>query len=267
MSYGPPTTPPPTDAPVTPPPTPVPCCFEQNELEQLIRDEVYGGGDESFEQGAQRSAMDWLREDVCNCRDFCTPLALTQRYVLAVLYYSTNGANWKSCSQTATDCSVQSTFGGGGTANWLTCNSECEWGGNNCIAGSNELNATDMELNRLEGTLPTEMAVLSKLFVLALEQNSLTGTIPPSYGSFGRLRILDFDFNQLTGPLIDLSQMVRLQQLDLNNNNLSGPIGGLGWENTRIRFIDLSTNKFTGTIAPEIGDLTELSEFYYFRRS
>ena len=274
MSYGPPTTPPPTAAstapPTTPPPTdaptPVPCCIETDRLEQLIRNEVYDGGDESFDQGPQRSAMEWLRGDTCTCREFCSDLALKQRYVLAVLYFSTNGPNWNSCSQFAPDCSVQSTFGSGGTANWLTCNSECEWGGNNCRPGL-DINATDMELNGLDGTLPTEMAVLDKLFVFALEQNQLTGPIPPSYGTFSKLRILDFDFNRLTGPLFDLSGMVKLQQLDLNNNTLTGSIENLGWENTILKFIDLNTNQFTGEIAQEIGDLTELRECYYCQRA
>lgn len=271
MSYGPPTPRPPTDSPVTPPPTerdptnsptPIPCCIGPDQLEQTIRDSVYGGGNESFDLGPQRSAMEWLREDVCNCRDYCTDLELTQRYVLAVLYYSTNGPNWISCSQTATDCSVQSTYGNSDGTNWLTCNSECEWGGTDC-RGDGSLTVTDVENNGLDGILPAEVAALTGLIVFALEQNRLRGPIPGSYGTLSKLGVLDLDFNRLTGPLFDLSQMERLQQLDLNNNTLTGSIEGLGWENTILQFIDLNTNLFTGTIAPEIGDLTTLSEFYY----
>ncbi len=55
--------------------------------------------------------------------------------------------------------------------------------------------------------------------------------------------------------------MPKLQQLDLNNNMLSGKIEGLGWDRTNLKFLDLSFNSFSGMVATEIGDLTELSEF------
>lgn len=71
---------------------------------------------------------------------------LTQRYVLAVFYYSTIGASWTQCnaptdfeSQEAIDiananCNIT---GGDGTDAWLTPSSECTWGGVFCIPVAN----------------------------------------------------------------------------------------------------------------------------------
>jgi len=271
MSYGPPTPPvtdPPTPKPTrstlpptTPPtPAPSPICCNPADLEELILSNVYNGDIETtFDEDPAKSAMEWLAEDACGC-GFCSNLQLIQRYILAVLYYSTGGPNWTSCGDAASDatCQVQSAYGNSEGFNWLTCNSECDWGGTDC-RNSGVLNVTDVERNGLIGNLPPEIAKLSGLVVLALEQNQLQGPIPSSYGGLDKLVVLDFDFNELTGTLFDLRNMERLQQLDLNSNFLSGSIEGLGWDLTRLTFIDLSYNKFTGTIAPEIGDLGGLT--------
>eukprot|EP00986_Skeletonema_menzelii_P008392 scaffold3511_cov146-Skeletonema_menzelii.AAC.16 len=271
MSYGPPTppTPKPTRStlPPTTPPTsaPSPICCNPAYLEKLILINVYNNDVDIFDRdGPAKSAMEWLKGDTCSCGKFCTDLQLIQRYILAVLYYSTGGPNWTSCGDAASDatCEVQSSYGNSEGFNWLTCNSECEWGGTDC-RNSGVLNVTDVEKNGLNGNLPPEIAKLSGLVVLALEQNQLKGPIPSSYGDLDKLVVLDFDFNELTGTLFDLRNMERLQQLDLNSNFLLGSIEGLGWDQTMLTFIDLSYNKFTGTIAPEIGDLGGLSESHY----
>lgn len=50
---------------------------------------------------------------------------LTQRYVLATLYYSTDGDNWVSCFQDDDNCEAGSS--------WLTGDdSECDWAGVEC---------------------------------------------------------------------------------------------------------------------------------------
>ncbi|KAL7494975.1 hypothetical protein ACHAWT_004032 [Skeletonema menzelii] len=271
MSYGPPTPPvtdPPTPKPTrstlpptTPPtPTPSPICCNPADLEEFILSNVYNNDDNIFDRDGP--AMEWLAEDACGC-GFCSNLQLIQRYILAVLYYSTGGPNWTKCGDAASDatCQVQSAYGNSEGFNWLTCNSECEWGGTDCREDdeSGRLRVIDVENNGLNGNLPPEIAKLSGLVVLALEQNQLQGPIPSSYGDLDKLVVLDFDFNDLTGTLFDLSNMERLQQLDLNSNSLTGSIEGLGWDQTILTFIDLSYNKFTGTIAPEIGNLDDLT--------
>lgn len=288
MSYGPPPPPTPPVLPTpnptrsTPPPTtrsptaqPTGTCCNADALRQTILDKVYDSGDGSiFNSGPAKDAIAWLDGDACDCGQFCSEDQVVQRYILAVLYFSTNGNNWDSCSapdniQNDDTCQVQSSYGNniisddeGKTFSsgfkWLTCNKECEWGGINCNQNGLII-ATDVEDNGLTGTLPNEVAALPRLFAFALEQNDISGTIPSTYSNLARLVILDLDFNSLEGSLLlDLSKMTKLRQLDLNNNNLEGTLGGLGWENTDLQFLDLSRNNFVGPIPTEIGDLPNL---------
>lgn len=283
MSYGPPPPPTPPVLPTpnptrsTPPPTaqPTGTCCNAAALRQTILDKVYDSDDGSiFNSGPAKDAIAWLDGDACNCGQFCSEDQVVQRYILAVLYFSTNGNNWDSCSapdniQNDDTCQVQSSYGNniisddeGKTFSsgfkWLTCNTECEWGGINCNQNGLII-ATDVEDNGLTGTLPNEVAALPRLFAFALEQNDISGTIPSTYSNLARLVILDLDFNSLEGSLLlDLSKMTKLRQLDLNNNNLEGTLGGLGWENTDLQFLDLSRNNFSGPIPTEIGNLPNL---------
>lgn len=259
-------TPQPTSNPTTPPPTPQPtgsCC---GTVRETILANVYNNGPDSiFEQQPAKDAIEWLEQDACTCGDFCP--SLEQRYIQATLYFATKGDEWDNCSAPEdlnddSKCMVQSSYGYSDGYHWLTCTSECEWGGNRCNKNG-FINVTDIENNGLDGELPSEIGALPKLSALALEQNSLKGPIPSSYSSLTELAVLDFDFNQLTGSLFDMSAMTKLQQLDLNNNNLSGRIDGVGWEKTNLKFLDLAYNEFEGTIATEIGLLTALSEFFH----
>jgi len=287
MSYGPPPTPPvlptvlPTPNPTrsTPPPTtrsptaqPTGTCCNPDDLRQTILDKVYDGNDSIFNGGPAKEAIAWLISDACDCGQFCSEDQVVQRYILAVLYFSTDGNNWDSCSapdniQNDDICEVLSRYGNniiigddGKTFSsgfkWLTCNNECEWGGINCNEKNGLVNATDVEDNGLTGFLPFEVAALPRLSAFALEQNDISGTIPSVYSDLTRLVILDLDFNSLEGSLLlDLSKLKKLRQLDLNNNNLVGTLGDLGWEETSLQFLDLSYNNFEGPIPTQIGNL------------
>eukprot|EP00984_Skeletonema_dohrnii_P005472 scaffold1926_cov83-Skeletonema_dohrnii-CCMP3373.AAC.2 len=299
MSYGPPPTPPvlptvlPTPNPTrsTPPPTtrsptaqPTGTCCNPDDLRQTILDKVYDGNDSIFDGGPAKEAMAWLISDACDCGQFCSEDQVVQRYILAVLYFSTDGNNWDSCSapdniQNDDICEVLSRYGNniiigddGKTFSsgfkWLTCNNECEWGGINCNEKNGLVNATDVEDNGLTGFLPFEVAALPRLSAFALEQNDISGTIPSTYSDLARLVILDLDFNSLEGSLeeLDLGKLKKLRQLDLNNNNLVGTLGDLGWEETSLQFLDLSYNNFEGPIPAQIGNLPNgtLCEFYRY---
>lgn len=286
MSYPRPPAPSPAPSPPLSPPPVVPTsnptakptgtCCNADALRQNILANVYNGDEDDsiFDLSPQRDAIAWLDKDACECGQFCTDEQVAQRYILAVLYYSTSGDGWTNCA-TPTDisssetCRVESSYGSniieeGDTlysvgSKWLTCNPECLWAGTNCN-GNDFVNAIDMENNNLGGELPSEVGSFPNLAALALENNEIEGNIPASYSDLTKLVVIDLDFNSLTGNLIDLSNMNRLQQLDLNNNNIGGSIEGLGWEETTLRFVDLAYNSFTGQIAFEIGELATLGE-------
>eukprot|EP00984_Skeletonema_dohrnii_P016099 scaffold7077_cov122-Skeletonema_dohrnii-CCMP3373.AAC.4 len=281
-------TPNPTRSTPTPPPTaqPTGTCCNASALSQTILEKVYLNGvpDSIFSSGPAKDAIAWLYTDACNCGQFCSEDQVVQRYILAVLYFSTNkdsyGNNlWNSCApdpddlQSNATCQVQSSYGNniiidedGNTLSsgfkWLTCNTACKWSGTHCNENG-LINVTDIRNNGLAGTLPYEVGALPELSVFSLEQNQIIGTIPSTYSNLTELTVMDFGFNSLSGNLIDLSKMSKLQELDLINNNLGGRIGGLGWNNmANLQILDLSYNDFSGPTPTEIGDLPNLSELY-----
>ena len=252
MSYGPPSPTPPT-------PNPTSTCCEPNKLKSVIAEKFYNKDISVFDDSPQQEAIDWLKEDACNCGT-CKQDQWVQRYALAVLYFSTQGNNWNSCSapqniESNDECKVKSVYGKENGYKWLTCNTECDWAGTGCNNGNN-LNAIDIEDNKLSGNIPPEIGFLLDLKFLALEVNDIAGSIPEELNALTKLQVLDLDYNKLTGSLIDLSSFTKLKQLDLNRNELKGDITNLGWEKlTDLTFLDLSQNKFTGLIPIKIGDL------------
>jgi hypothetical protein len=94
---------------------------------------------------------------------------LYQRYSLAVLYYSTNGDSWNW------------------TSGWLSGDSECTWyqydnsgpeHDNSCVEASH-LSFLDLGKNDLDGSIPTELELLTDLEYIYLMGHALTGTIHP----------------------------------------------------------------------------------------
>lgn len=91
----------------------------------------------------QGKATTWFIEqdeyDICPDDDGCTFL---QRWVLAVIYYSTGGDSWFQCAQTDGDCGTEAPFEN--DTNFLSSVDECTWAGISCISGC----VTEIEFGR-----------------------------------------------------------------------------------------------------------------------
>jgi len=96
---------------------------------------------------------------------------IIQRYVLAVLYYSKQGENWRH------------------PLNFLSNEDMCEWKGVGSfddvsgIQGWNGVgHVVDVELwsNHLTGMIPSELGLLTELKILNLSFNKLFGQVPVS---------------------------------------------------------------------------------------
>ena len=234
-------------------------------------------------------AFEWLvgEDELYLCPDDPN---IIQRYVLAKLYFNTNGNEWIHCSRkqnaTIPECSPTETSPEGSLQgeNWLSASNECEWAFIRCRS---DKNITHIEVgkssilyflfritlifekdeNFASGALITEIDWLFKLEVFTMDgsPNKLTGTIPSQFGNIPNLRILDLDENSLTGTIPEeiYINAKNLQQFDLDSNLLTGTISTLIGTLTQLNFFQLFNNPISGTFpSAELSQLTNLSKLY-----
>ncbi|KAH1218053.1 Protein STRUBBELIG-RECEPTOR FAMILY 3 [Glycine max] len=85
------------------------------------------------------------------------------------------------------------------------------------------LRTLSLSANRLNGSIPDALSLLTQLSNLDLSNNNLSGQLPSSTGSLSSLTTLHLQNNQLSGTLYVL-QDLPLQDLNIENNLFSGPI-------------------------------------------
>lgn len=217
---------------------------------------------------------------------------IIQRYVLSVLYFSTNGPSWKH------------------RVYWLTGQHECGWQfvicsdvqeqNNNSTADAdkkkrqkvvglvgdkfNQENMDDdfsdfadsdlglgkgriitgLKLfdNGLAGkSLPLELVELKYLHLLDLGSNSLVGTIATYFSQFTHLRELYLNRNKLRGK-IDANMtkgLTKLKVLSLGHNFLTGKIDDLFLQDlTSLENLSLEYNQLSGIIPTVLGNMKAL---------
>jgi hypothetical protein len=77
--------------------------------------------------------------------------------------------------------------------------------------------------NKLYGTIPSELGLLTNLGDLSLGINLLTGTIPSELGSLQNLTYLNLSSNFLNGTVASqLGNLVNLNVLWFHSNDLTG---------------------------------------------
>jgi len=154
------------------------------------------------------------------------------------------------------------------------------------------LKTMDLSTNQLSGTMSYVPNTLAFLSTLNLRDNKFNGTIPIDFLSLPDLSILNLDFNDFSGNFIDLDitsflrleevtlshnrftgsipdqeldsgfdvDFLRLKKLDFSHNLFSGTVPPLGYV-PNLKYVDLSSNKFTGTLSFTIAYLDNLEVF------
>ncbi|KAJ9540187.1 hypothetical protein OSB04_026693 [Centaurea solstitialis] len=149
-----------------------------------------------------------------------------------------------------------------------------------------------IDTNQLTGRLPTNLgSLLPRLRVLSLNDNRFTGPLPPSYLSSPALEILDVARNNLSGKIvinarqtcnltivslssnqfgsgdedemefIDAMSICRnLEVLDVGFNRLRGFLPeSIGNLSTRMYFLSLASNAFSGRLPSSVANLSGLT--------
>ncbi|XP_021294046.1 probable LRR receptor-like serine/threonine-protein kinase At1g07650 isoform X1 [Herrania umbratica] len=142
-----------------------------------------------------------------------------------------------------------------------------------------------LSANNLTGPLPRALTSLTKLAELRISSNNFTGRIPDIFQSWKQLQKLEIQASGFQGPIppsiSSLNNLIELRISDLNGGALSqfpylrnmkslenlmlrscrisGPIPDYLSELPQLRIIDLSFNRFGGTIS----NLTSIAKMEY----
>ncbi|KAG7345697.1 RHS repeat-associated core domain containing protein [Nitzschia inconspicua] len=192
----------------------------------------------------QSKALDWMLDNVF--LDGYSDDQIRQRFVMASLYYSTNGESWIKQSK------------------WLSEADECMWYTSETesdICKGVMLIELDLDTNNLGGTLPwTDLAMLSnQLQILDVFGNEISGFLNSQIGLLTSLMSLDLATNQFSGSLpVELGLLQELRYMNMDSNFFTGRIPTQLAALTAIETISLSNNLLTGTIPTELGQLSGL---------
>ncbi|KAK1381303.1 Protein kinase domain-containing protein [Heracleum sosnowskyi] len=128
------------------------------------------------------------------------------------------------------------------------------------------LQTLDLSYCGLNGSIPYQIGMLSKLNYLSLHNNYLTGELPSSFGNLTQLQTLDLYGCKLNGSIpYQIGMLSKLNYLFLNgNDHLSGFIPSELGNLTNLAYLHLSGNNLTGSIPSEIGTLSNLIELYLY---
>ena len=201
----------------------------------------------------QYRAVEWLAQDKNDNGSNWSGYELLQRYVLRVLYHSTNGEKWSN--------SAPST--------WFGASSVCDWGSTDaqCNGNGQQVDYIDLWRNNLQGTIPDELGLLTALTYLDLSLNRrLASTmIPSQLGELTALTFLDLSFNRLASMIpSQLGQLTALTELWLYGNQLTGTLPSQLGHLTALKVLWLDYDQLTGTLPSQLGQLTALTELWLY---
>ncbi len=132
--------------------------------------------------------------------------SLSPFFILRALYESTDGTNWSN----PWDFSIGQSY--------------CNFHGITCD-GLDQITEIRLIYNKLRGSLPSEMGMLSSLERIRLYDNSITGTIPSEIGMLSSLKGLYLNHNLITGTIpSEIGMLSSLTGLNLNRNLITGSI-------------------------------------------
>jgi len=180
--------------------------------------------------------------ECCDHDELCGPTQEDQKKALAALFNSTRGIGWYDKSS------------------WILSSSMCEWHGVVCN-NSSDVVGLDLSWNGLEGSLPSEIGMLTHLEFLYLFDNELNSHLPSEIGLLSSLKHLNLSRTGLLGSIpSNIGLLEELTDLYLFGNNLNGFIPSEIGLLDSLNVLDFWRNQLTGTIPSEFGSLSNLGQ-------
>lgn len=181
-------------------------------------------------------AVEWLAlEAILDNRDLVLTSKLAQRFALLTMDYALSATTAEPTSLSV------------GTVN----EDECSWNGVTCE--DSKVIGIKFGAMNLQGSLPTEIGMLSSLVHLDVSNNRVIGTIPEELYDLARLEKIFLYENNLSGTIS--SRIINLWDLShyhLGQNKLTGTIPTTMRSNSRgiykIRYFNVYNNEMTGTL-------------------
>ncbi|XP_047965727.1 MDIS1-interacting receptor like kinase 1-like [Salvia hispanica] len=139
---------------------------------------------------------------------------------------------------------------------WNSTSFMCDWPEVDCVFGS----VTGLKLaeKNIRGTIPPTVCLLNNIVSFYMSRNSLYGDIPVCLSNCSKLVRLDLSMNELSGTIpVELLSHKWLSSLWLQGNRLVGTIP-TQIEALRLEVLDLSHNKWNGSIPDDIKKLSRL---------
>jgi len=194
----------------------------------------------------QAKALNWiLTEDQKQIG--AHDLGLIERYIAAVLYFSTDGDAWNK------------------NDGWLSEKDTCMWTGLTCggVGTDKGIRVISLDYNQLKGSIPVEISEITFLEEINFAGNSLTGKIPRELSRLIYLRALYLQYNNLKESIPDDIFMIRsLNTLHVHWNILTGTIPTTIEKAVSLQSISLSGNNIFGEIPTSIRNVYELEELW-----
>jgi Leucine-rich repeat (LRR) protein len=225
----------------------------------------------------QNIAVRWLsNDDEANTAVPDVPITVAEgyryitRYVLAVVYFSTGGAQWNFQAGFGTIADVcswnQIKFDG---SNFYRQGALCDaktglifaldlgtWIRNEEIENDDMRSRSGIRFCNLSHHIMLTQYTFHLIFA---DSNNLVGTIPPEIGALNTLELFSMDANSLVGELpTQICKLFQLETLELSFNGLGGRIPACIAEMQSLELIFLSDNLLTGPLPATIGTLSKL---------
>mmetsp|Transcript_37249 Transcript_37249/g.90464 ORF Transcript_37249/g.90464 Transcript_37249/m.90464 type:complete len:779 (-) Transcript_37249:101-2437(-) len=197
----------------------------------------------------QKEAFDWLVNDP----DYYTynESKVVQRWALALFSLEIASSRRRLSDRRLNEA----------LETWMKYTDECTWFTSwyeNRVAcdGTGSFKFLVLRNIGLDGTVPSELALLSRLDTVVLSDNSITGAIPEELNQLSLLEHFEISSNQVGGEIPALLQMEGLKVLDLGNNQLTGQIPNELPPNSQT--LKMNNNQLSGSIPEGISNLEDL---------